>query len=211
MIAQYSNSKLETVLYTYMKQRKKWRRRRRNLIAGIIQSLKNRNGKLHQINFTLTFCLTLLENQLFTKKRNRRFRRLPKSNTFWWESVWNNYSDDRFKQTFRLSRSTFTFVLSHIRHKLVKEYIAEEPISPEKRFGICLYRLTRGDYLCAVAEMTGLAESTVFKIAIELCNAVIENLWTDAEDRHFPKSVDDFCTSFRKWNMSGSIDMLLLL
>ena len=114
MIGQYSNSKLETVLYTYMQQRKKWRRRRRNLIAGIIQSLNNRNGKLQQINFTLTFCLTLLENQLCRKKRNRRFRRLPRSNTFWWESVWNNYSDDRFKQTFRLSRSTFTFVLSNI-------------------------------------------------------------------------------------------------
>ena len=125
MIAQYSNSKLETALYTYMKQRKKWRRRR-NIIAGIIQSLKKRNGKLHQINFTLTFCLTLLENQLFTKKRNRRFRRLPRSNTLWWESVWNSYSDDRLKQSFRLSRSTFTFVLSLKRHKLVKEYVAEE-------------------------------------------------------------------------------------
>ena len=160
MIAQYNNSKLETVLYTYMEQRKKRRRRRRNLIAGIIQSLKDRNGKLHQINFTLTFCLTLLENQLFTKKRNRRFRRLPRSNTFWWESVWNSYSDDRFKQTFRVSRSTFTFVLSHIRHKLVKEYVAEELISPEKHLGICLYRLARGDYLYTVAEMAGLAEST---------------------------------------------------
>ena len=123
MVAQYSDRKLETVLYTYMEQRK-WRKRRRNLIAGIIQSLKNRNGKLHQINFTLTFCLTLLENQLFTKKRNRRFRRLPRSNTFWWESVWNSYSDDRFKQTFGLSRSTFTLVLSRIRHKPVKEYVA---------------------------------------------------------------------------------------
>ena len=117
MIAQYSNSKLETVLYTYMKQRKKWRRRRRNLIAGIIQSLKNRNGKLYQINFT---CLTLLENQLFTKKRNRSFRRLPRTNTFWWEIVWNSYSDDLFKQTFRLSRSTFTFVLSQIDTNLWK-------------------------------------------------------------------------------------------
>ena len=117
MIAQYSNSKLETVLYTYMKQRKKWRRRRRNLIAGIIQSLKNRNEKLYQINFT---CLTLLENQLFTKKRNRRFRRLPRTNTFWWEIVWNSYSDDLFKQTFRLSRFTFTFVLSQIDTNLWK-------------------------------------------------------------------------------------------
>ena len=69
MIAQYNKSKLETVLYTYVEQRKKWRRRRGNLISGIIQSLKDRNGKLQQINFTLTFCLTLLENQLFTEKR----------------------------------------------------------------------------------------------------------------------------------------------
>ena len=138
MIAQYANSKLETVFYIYMEQRKEWRRRRKNLIAGITQSLKNRNGKLQQINVTLTFCLTLLENQLFTKKRNRRFRYLPRSNTFWWESVWNSYSDDCFKQTFHLYRSTFTFVLSHMRHKLVKEYVAEEPISPEKCLGICL-------------------------------------------------------------------------
>ena len=57
-------------------------------------------------------------------RRNRRFRCLPRSNTFWWESVWNSYSDDRFKQTLRLSRSTFTLVLSLIRHKPVKEYVA---------------------------------------------------------------------------------------
>ena len=163
-------------------------------------------NKLH-LNILLDFA----RKPIIYREKNRPLRRFPRSSTFWWESVWSSYSHDRFKQTFRLSRSTFTFVLSHIRHKLVKEYIAEEPISPEKRFGICLYRLARGDYLCAVAEMTGLAESTVCKIAIELCNAIIENLWTDAGDRHFPKSVDDFCTSFRKWNMSGSIDMLLLL
>ena len=124
-----------------MEQHKKWRRRRRNLIARIIQSLKNWNGKMQQINFMLTFCLTLLENQLFSKKRNRCFRHLPRSNTFW-----NCYSDDRFKQTFCLSYSTFMFVLSHIWRKLVKEYIAEEPVSPEKCLGICLYHLARGDY-----------------------------------------------------------------
>ena len=43
-----------------------------------------------------------------------------------------------------------------------------------------------------VEEMAGLAESTVCKIVIEVCNAIIENLWADAVDRHFPKSVDDF-------------------
>ena len=69
------------------------------------------------------------------------------------------------EQTFRLSRSTFTFVFSHIRHKLVKQYVAEEPVSPEKRLKICLYRLARGDYLYTVAEMVGLAESIVVKLS----------------------------------------------
>ena len=42
-----------------------------------------------------------------------------------------------------------------------------------------------------VAEMVGLAESAVCKIVIEVCNAIFENLWMDAVDRDFPKSVDD--------------------
>ena len=44
-----------------------------------------------------------------------------------------------------------------------------------------------------MVEMAGLAESSFCKIVMEVCNAIIENLWTDAVDSHFPKSVDDFC------------------
>ena len=133
-----------------------------------------------------------VENQLFTKKRNRRFRRLTRNNMFWWESVWNSYFDDRFKQIFRLSRSTFTFVLSNIRHKLVKEYVAAEAMSPEKRLGICLYRFASRYYLYTAGEMVGLAESTVCKIVIGVRSAIVEILWTDAVKRHSSKLVDDF-------------------
>ena len=40
--------------------------------------------------------------------------------------------------------------------------------------------------------MVGFAESTVCKIVIDVCNAILENLWTNAVDTHFSKSVDDF-------------------
>ena len=40
--------------------------------------------------------------------------------------------------------------------------------------------------------MAGLTESIVCKIVTEVRNAILENLWTYAVDRHFPKSVDDF-------------------
>ena len=40
------------------------------------------------------------------------------------------------------------------------------PFPPEQRFAICLYRLGRGDYLYAIAEMVRLAESTVCQIGL---------------------------------------------
>ena len=57
------------------------------------------------------------------------------------------------EQTFRLSRSTFTFVLSHIRNKLVKEYVSEESISPEKRLGICLVYCDRNGWICRIHSL----------------------------------------------------------
>ena len=63
--------------------------------------------------------------------------------------------------TFRVSRTTFNFVLSKIQHRIQKEYVTEELIPPEERLVICLYRPGRGDYLHTMAEMVGLAESTV--------------------------------------------------
>ena len=50
----------------------------------------------------------------------------------------------------------------------------------------------------AVVEMVVFAESTVCKIIIEVCNTVLENLWTNSVDRHSPKSVDNFRNKLQK-------------
>ena len=55
-----------------------------------------------------------------------------------------------------------------------------------------MYRLGRGDYLYTIAEMVGLAESTVCQIVVEVCKAIVEELWSEAVGRHFPKSDEDF-------------------
>ena len=86
-------------------------------------------------------------------------------NSGWWDEVWNNYSDKRFKQTSRISRATFCFILSRIEHHLQRQTLTEAPISPEERLGICLYRLGRGDYYFTISEMTGRGLSTVSSIA----------------------------------------------
>ena len=40
--------------------------------------------------------------------------------------------------------------------------------------------------------MVGLAEPTVCHIVVEVCKAIVEELWSEVVDRHFPKSDEDF-------------------
>ncbi|CAH3107081.1 unnamed protein product, partial [Pocillopora meandrina] len=82
---------------------------------------------------------------------------------------WSTYSEKRFKETFRISRSTFMFLLGHIRNLIEKDTITEEPISLEGRLAICLYRLARGDYYFTIAEMAGISRHSQLRNC--LCTA----------------------------------------
>ena len=93
--------------------------------------------------------------------------------------VWNVYSEDRFKKTFRVSRATFRYILSRIKHKLERKTLCEDPVSPECRLGLCLYRLGRGDYFYTISEMCGLGRSTVSTIVGEVCEAIVSCMWKE--------------------------------
>ena len=118
---------------------------------------------------TVLLCLVGLlllsrhQNNATDRVYRRSCRRLVR-NSGWWDLVWNSYSDERFKKTFRVSRNTFNFILNRIRHDLERETVNEDPISPECRLGICLCRLGRADYCYTIAEMAGLGVSTVHAI-----------------------------------------------
>ncbi|CAB4010860.1 Hypothetical predicted protein [Paramuricea clavata] len=89
-----------------------------------------------------------------------------------------------------MSRETFRFILQHIRHKLLQDTITEEPITPECRLTIGLYRLSRGDYFFTISEMVRLGVSTVCTITNEV--TIVENMWEQSVNRHMPKSEEDF-------------------
>ena len=74
-----------------------------------------------------------------------------------------------------------------------------------------MYRLGRGDYLYTTAEMVGLAESTVCQIVVEVCKAIVDELWSEAVDHHFPKSDEDFKEKLLIWMQSGNLLMLFLV
>ena len=123
--------------------------------------------------------------------RLRSCRRFDK-NICWWEKVWQTYSDIRFKKTFRVTRRTFLFILQRIRHKLQKQDVTEEPISPEERLIICLYRLGRGDYYSTIAEMVGRGLSTVNSIVHEVSKVLVEYLWQETILSNTPKCREEF-------------------
>ena len=50
------------------------------------------------------------------------------------------YSDERFRKSFRITRGTFFCIIKKIQHLLIKDTVAENPISPEQRLAVCLYR-----------------------------------------------------------------------
>lgn len=137
--------------------------------------------------------LLLLTNSVCTitsKPRIRSCRRMNR-NVGWWNNVWQNYSDSRFKATFRISKATFRYILERIRPDLERSLVVEEPISPECRLAICLYRLGRGDYPYTISEMSGLGVSTIRKIVMEVCEVIISKLWEEVSN-HFPKTEGDF-------------------
>ena len=90
------------------------------------------------------------------------------------------------------SRETFLYILSRIRQQLERQTVTEDPIYPELRLAICLYRLGRGDYFYTIAEMTGLGVSTVCTIVPEVSQAIIDCMWEESISKHMPRSEAEF-------------------
>ena len=165
----------------------KRRQREQLLINNIVLYAINKRNMLHRL------CLVAFFLILAFKTRNslRSCRRLER-NLGWFNLVWANYSDKRFKKTFRMSRETFRFILGQIKHRLVRKTITEEPISPACRLAIGFYRFSRGDYFYTIAEMTGLGVSTVCTIVNEVAVAIVNNMWEQSVNRYMPKCEEDF-------------------
>ena len=106
--------------------------------------------------------------------------------------VWNTYSEKRFKQTLRVSRGTFQFILNRIRHDLERVVVCEDPIPLDMRLAICRYRLGCRDYYFTIDEMSEVGVSTVAGITEDVWDTIINNLWNDSVVNHFPKNEQTF-------------------
>ena len=90
----------------------------------ILQERKKRE-KMNTLITYITLRRRRLRNLLFLLLQNEALSQ-------------SNYSNERFKTIFRVSRETFTNILGFIRDDLQREYLCETPISLEERLGICI-------------------------------------------------------------------------
>ena len=165
---------------------------RRRMLRNALIYLTTKRRQLINVCI-LSLLLVTSRGIAVTNKYKRSCRRLERNNG-WFNLVWSTYSEQRFKKTFRVSRETFSFILARIRHALERDTVNEEPISPECRLAIGLYRLARGDYYYTIAEMTGLGVSSVCTICSEVTRAIVENMWKDCVNKHLPKTPEEFKT-----------------
>ena len=177
---------LRYILQIKTMRERKGRRQRCLLMKHII--LKRRQKQ--KLFITLCSALTSLCKKQKVE-RNRRVRRFELI-CGCFQKFWNTDDDERFKSCFLISRETFNSILNR-GHHLTHDTTAEEPISPQERLGICLYRLSRGDYYHTIAEMTGRGLTTVQCITQEVCKVIVSNLWS--EFVNFPETVDQMLTA----------------
>ena len=163
-------------------------RRRRQNLQVVLKNLAAWRRKVLNVCFLLLLISSQRNNVTPVSRSCRRLTR----NIGWWENTWNNYSEARFKKTFRVSRSTFRYILNRIGPFLARETVTEDPISPELRLALCLHRLGRGDYFYTIAEMAGLGVSTVCSIVNEVFQVLVDHLWSDCVSSHMLKTQDDF-------------------
>lgn len=182
------NNKARTKAFLLKKAIEKSASRRKRMQITLNYLVSRRKRLLNVCFLSLVLVMTRAN---IAVTQNRSCRRLQR-NTGWFDLVWSHYSDKRFKKTLRVSRETFNFILSRIRHILERDTVSEEPISPEFRLAVCLYRLSRGDYYYTIAEMTGLGVSTVCTICQEVTRAILESMWRDTVSKHLPKTIEDF-------------------
>ena len=94
----------------------------------------------------LTYLLHKLEKHERQERRRERSCRRFVRNKGWWEMVRDTYSSERFFETFRICRETFNFIVVNAYDELLRKTLIEEPISPDCRLAITIFKLARRDY-----------------------------------------------------------------
>ena len=122
----------------------------------------------------------------------------------WFERMWQNRNDEIFSELwhkeFRMSPSTFEYLISLVEQSLSKVDTAFRKAVPiEKRVAVALWRLSTGNSYRTISKVFGIGKSTVIKLFQEF---VRELLMLSPEFIKFPKTALETCTAIKAFQES---------
>lgn len=92
------------------------------------------------------------------------------------ERAISRWSEEEFKENFRMSRETFTYLCSALKPRLQRHYIVRRPLSVEHRLAITLWRLGTNIEYRSIGHLFGVGLSSVFVSVREVCEAIVDIL-----------------------------------
>ena len=126
----------------------KWRRLLKDLEEEYIyEKRKKKDNEAIENDFVRSCLVTttaIVTSKTPRKPRSRnRNRRVGK---LWWSEVYNNWSDDNFKEKMGIRRDTFNQILVKIRDQieLTPTNLNPSPTSPDRQLALTIYRLATG-------------------------------------------------------------------
>lgn len=105
---------------------------------------------------------------------------------------WGSWGKVQTCKDRRFKREIFNFVVNGIREKLERKTTCEDPIFPEFRLAISLYRLGRDDYFYTILEIMGVGLSTVSAICKKVNSILEERFWLPSVQDLFAVTENNF-------------------
>ena len=158
-----------------------WLRGRRTRHRHVL-SAKNVARRLRILRFTLrqqeerAFFVTLLANRVSMSSLSRRTTWMKTRSHSFLNKIAANWSDDEWKQNFRVSRATFRFLCIQLQPFLERQHVLREPLSVDQRIAITLWRLGTNIEYRTISHLFGVGLSTACVAVHDVCSAIVECL-----------------------------------